>query len=114
MKILVVDDEAGIRECLKEMLEMESHQVVAIGNPLIALSRMKKEHIDLLITDLRMPEISGEELVTRVRESNDDIPIIVITGELVISPALTAVKGLKVMHKPLHINELYESLKAVS
>lgn len=92
-RILVVDDEARMRRILEIMLRKVGHEVLSAGNGVEALTLFKRETIDLVITDLRMPEMDGLELLRRIREVDADLPVIVITAHGTIDTAVTAMKN---------------------
>ena len=71
-KILVIDDERAIRNTLKEILEMESHEVETAENGRIALDKAKQQQYDLIFSDIKMPEMDGMELLTALREAEID------------------------------------------
>jgi DNA-binding NtrC family response regulator len=80
-KILIVDDEVDLLELLEMILVERTHyQIVTTNNPLEVPELLKKETIDLLITDLRMPGMGGIELIQEVKKSFPDMPVIVITA----------------------------------
>ena len=78
--VLVVDDEESLRDILEEMLLSGGYKVSQAGDGIEGLSLFKKEKIDVLITDLGMPGMSGWEFIDKVREIKADIPIIITTG----------------------------------
>ncbi|MGK7344193.1 MAG: sensor histidine kinase [Candidatus Nitrospinota bacterium M3_3B_026] len=78
--VLVVDDEATVTRLLASYLEKDGQRVITRHDGQDALEALKKNNIDLLITDLKMPGMSGIELIRKVRELNSDLDIIVITG----------------------------------
>jgi two-component system response regulator AtoC len=92
-RILVVDDEARMRRILEIMLRKVGHEVLSAGNGVEALTLFKRETTDLVITDLRMPEMDGLELLRRIRELDPDLPVIVITAHGTIDTAVTAMKN---------------------
>ncbi|NYZ17400.1 response regulator [Azospirillum sp. RWY-5-1] len=79
--ILVVDDDALIREALALVLEMAGHAVAQAADGLAALESMTARPFDLVITDLRMPRLDGYGLISRLRPRKPRIPIVVLTGE---------------------------------
>ena len=79
--ILVVDDDALIREALALVLEMAGHAVAQAGDGLAALESLAARRFDLVVTDLRMPRLDGYGLITRLRQRKPRIPIVVLTGE---------------------------------
>lgn len=91
-KILVVDDEKHIREGLAESLEMEGYDVVTASDGDAAYKRYQKGDIDLVITDLRMPGMSGEELLKRVKSETPGVAVIVLTGHGTVRDAVQAMK----------------------
>ena len=92
-RLLVVDDEKNIREGLAASLEMDGYQVETAADGDAALRRFRKGDIDLLITDLRMPGLSGEELLKRVDAETPGIPVIVLTGHGTVENAVEAMRN---------------------
>ena len=91
-RILIVDDEKNIREGLAEYLETEGFRTVCAANGEEAWKRFNKGDIDLVITDLRMPGMSGEELLKRVISDSPGLPVIVLTGHGTIENAVNAMR----------------------
>ena len=79
-KILIVDDEFKILEVVKIYLEKEGYIVYTAGNGIDALKIFEKNNIDLMVLDLMLPDISGEEVCGRIRELSD-VPIIMLTAK---------------------------------
>lgn len=79
-RILVVDDEAGVRETLFEMIKSLGYQVMVAENGVDALDRIKTEKVDLIITDLSMPQMNGLELIVNSKRISPNIPIAVISA----------------------------------
>ncbi len=77
-RILVVDDEAGIRKVVRDALERAGHEVETSPDGAAALAGLEERAFDLVITDLAMPNVDGLELVRRVRHSSA-VPILVLT-----------------------------------
>jgi len=92
-RILVVDDEAKMRRVLEIMLEDLGHEVVAAGNGRAALERLAEQGIDLVISDLRMPELDGIALLQAMRARGDETPVIVVTAYGGVQSAVTAMKS---------------------
>ena len=90
--ILVVDDEKNIRSGLAEAISLEGYDVIEAENGKIAWEKMNTNNVDLLLTDLRMPEMTGEELIRKVRASYPKLPIIVLTGHGTIENAVEIMK----------------------
>jgi two-component system response regulator AtoC len=91
-QILVVDDEPKMRRVLEIMLQKMGHRVLCAGNGVEALALFKANSIDLVITDLRMPEMDGIELLAQLRGQGSDVPVMVITAHGTIETAVTAMK----------------------
>ncbi len=79
-KILVVEDNPNMGSLLSDMLEVFAVQSVRATDGVEALAVLEKEQIGLVITDLRMPKMSGSELLTAVKEKNPDMPVVLISG----------------------------------
>lgn len=81
-KILFVDDEISIVEVCKDMLEHLGYNVLTTTSSIEALEIFEKEHnsIDLVITDMTMPEMTGDLLASRIKDIKPDIPVIMCTG----------------------------------
>jgi two-component system response regulator FlrC len=113
-RILVVDDEEGIRTFLSETLELEGHAVTQAGDGREALERLGRESFDLMITDLSMPRMDGMELVRRVRDQQPDTEIIVLTAHGTVATAVEAMRlgAFDFLQKPLDSPEQLSFLAA--
>jgi len=90
--ILVVDDSAPTREIIGRNLVAAAYEVLTASNVQEAISLLKKQRVDLIITDLKMPGASGLELVRYAKENIPETEVIMITGYPTIAGAVTAVK----------------------
>ncbi len=79
-QILIIDDELQIRSMLKKMLEREDFNVVVASDGKEGMKIFEKEPVDLVITDLIMPEKEGIEVIQELRKNNSNLPIIAISG----------------------------------
>ena len=79
-RILVVDDEKDVRDTLSEMIQSLGSEVAVAENGVKALDRVKTERIDLIVTDLSMPEMSGLDLIVEAKRVSPNIPIAVISA----------------------------------
>ncbi|HEV8247497.1 MAG TPA: sigma-54 dependent transcriptional regulator, partial [Polyangiaceae bacterium] len=91
-QILVVDDEPNLRRVLSAQLERDGYDVHTAEDGEQALGVLKEHHIDLVISDLRMPKIDGMELLRRVVASEDAIPVVIITAHGTVDNAVEALK----------------------
>lgn len=80
MKVLVVDDEQQILQMLRRHLELEGYEVEGVEHPARALERMREELYNIVITDIRMPGMSGPELIRELKSIHPLANILVITG----------------------------------
>lgn len=111
-KILIVDDDPGLLELLKEGLEDQSFRVLTAENGLAAKSILSLESIDCLVTDITMPEMNGAELVTYLRGEDNEIPVFFITGYQDYSrEVLNSFKPKAVIFKPFDIEEVVVLIK---
>ena len=112
-KILVIDDERAIRNTLKEILEMESHEVETAENGRIALDKAKQQQFDLIFSDIKMPEMDGMELLTALREAEIDCPVVMISGHGTIETAVECIKkgAFDFIIKPIDLNRLLITTK---
>lgn len=106
--VLVVDDEKNIREGLGKALQMDGYDVVLAVDGLDAYSRIEEEEIDLVIADLRMPKMSGEELLKRIVDSYPTVPVIILTGHGTIETAVQAMRAgaFDFLTKPVNLDRL--------
>jgi DNA-binding NtrC family response regulator len=107
-RIVVVDDEARAVDGLVELLRLDGYDAVGFSRPAQALERLRRERADLLLTDLRMPEIDGIELLSRVRRLDPGIGVVMITGQGTVDDAVRAMKAGAddYLVKPVNIDEL--------
>lgn len=113
-KIMVVDDEAVIREGVKRILEGEGEFAVetcASGH--LALERLLDEDFDLVITDLKMPGMSGMEVLQTLKSIYPDVPVVMMTGYAMVSTAVDAMKygAADYIPKPFKPRELLDKIK---
>ncbi|MDC7124671.1 MAG: sigma-54 dependent transcriptional regulator [Spirochaetales bacterium] len=106
--LLVVDDEKNIREGLGTSLEMDGYNVLLASNGEEALKILNSKELDLIITDLRMPVLSGQELLKKVISSNPGLPVIVLTGHGTIETAVNAMRdgAYDFLTKPVNLDRL--------
>ena len=95
-KIIGVDDEGGILDSLKVYLTKAGYSFVGIANPLEAIERIKVEHFDLMLLDFLMSPLHGDQVVEKIREFDDDIYILLLTGHKDLAPPLETIKRLDI------------------
>lgn len=106
--ILIIDDEPDMIENCRRVLAAAGHQCFTTTDPREALRILASEHPDLLLTDLRMPEMDGMEILRRAREIDEYLPVIILTGHATIETAVAAVKAgaFEYLSKPFSIDQL--------
>lgn len=106
--ILVVDDDEGIRETLEAVLSEEGYQVAAAGTGRGALELAREREFHLVLLDLRMPDMSGLEILPRMRSELPRAPIIIMTAYGTIKTAVEAVKqgAYDFVSKPFDLDEM--------
>lgn len=83
LSVLVVDDEAPIRQVARRVLEGEGYQVAEASGGLEAIAILSSgTPLDLLLADLDMPELSGDEMVRRIRTTRPDLKVLYVTGHI--------------------------------
>jgi len=92
-RILIVDDEEGLREALAEKLRASGYEVETAESAEAGLARVSKFAPQLVVTDLRMPGMSGLDLTAKLREAKPEIDVIVMTGHEEMSSAIDAMKA---------------------
>jgi DNA-binding response OmpR family regulator len=79
-KVLVIDDEPGIRDLLDTLLRRKGYQVIVAESGQKGLECFHREHPDVLVLDLKMPEMDGFTVLQQVRSLDPIIPVIILTG----------------------------------
>lgn len=112
-RVLVVDDELNSREGLSKILVKEGYIVYTAENGEKALQEAQKFNFDLIITDLRMPEMDGIEVLKKIREKNKDIGVVIVTAYGEVNSYLTAMNlgAFEYLNKPIHLEELRRVIK---
>ena len=107
-RILVADDDESLRRVIEFRLRQEGYEVKAVADGAQALKLLESEKFDLLLSDMRMPELDGIELLTRALEVDRDIKVILITAYATVQQAVEAVKlgAFDYLTKPFEKEEL--------
>ena len=90
--ILVADDEAGIRDSLRRLLEYEKYRVVLAEDGQTALQKADGEVVDLVLLDIKMPGMDGMEVLPRLHKTRSDLPVVIISGHGTIQTAVEATR----------------------
>ena len=107
-KILVVDDEQDVRETLESVLSKLDYDPLVAAGGKEALDIIRQNKIDIVLSDLYMPEMDGIELLKRVKTENRNIVFLMITAHPTIETAVDAIKkgAYDYLTKPFHIDEV--------
>ncbi len=113
-KILVIDDEAVIREGLRQTLVMEGYQVVAAQNGKVGMEKLQKESFSVVISDLKMPIMGGIEVLKTISVLQPNVPVIIITGFATVDSAVDAMKNgaFEYLTKPFLPDQIVEKVQA--
>ncbi len=111
--ILIIDDEKAIRKTLSEILSYEGYKIDESGDGEEGFRKFKEKEYDVILCDIKMPKMDGIEFLEKAKESNPDIPIIMISGHGTIETAVEAVKkgAYDYISKPPDLNRLLITIR---
>lgn len=114
-RVLVVDDEAIARDNLTHVFRKEGYVVEAAGNGVEALGLLEKAPADLVITDLKMSQMDGLQLLTQVRERSPETEVVLVTGYATVESAVAAMRqgAVHYLCKPVNIAELRKTVNDI-
>jgi two-component system nitrogen regulation response regulator GlnG len=106
--LLVADDEESIRWVLERSLGQRGHRVIGVGSGSAALETLRTSDVDVALVDIRMPDVSGLDLLTRVKEEGIDTLLIVMTAQNTMANAIEATKrgAYDYLTKPFDLEEV--------
>ena len=115
-RILIIDDEKDFLEYLKDLLVDEGYEIITALNGIEAIELYKKKPVDIVITDLLMPEKDGEETILELQGINPQVKIVVITGggDISAEDHIQLLESLNVKHaflKPFNSDRLLTVIK---
>jgi len=93
LRVLVVDDEAVIRESVRRSLEKEGWRVETAPGGHLGLEMMQKQEFDVVLTDLKMPGMGGMDVLKAIKVLQPDVPVIIITGYSTVDTAVEAMRS---------------------
>lgn len=111
-RILVVDDDEGQRSLLASFLSNQGFAVTTADSGEAAIPLIEQTRFDLLISDIRMPGLSGLDVLRRLRQENNPIPVLLVTGYADVRDAVGAMRdgAVNYLEKPIDLEELLESV----
>ncbi|MDR1833639.1 MAG: response regulator transcription factor [Propionibacteriaceae bacterium] len=116
MQILVVDDDQAVRESLARTLKYSGYDVVTAVDGVDALAKLSATHVDAIIMDVMMPRLDGLETTRSLRESGNDVPILVLTARDAVGDRIDGLDAGAddYMAKPFSLEELQARLRALT
>ncbi len=116
LRILIVDDESAQRELIGGFLRKQGHEILTAGSGAEALARLREARLDLVLSDFKMPGMSGLDLLRGVKAVNPEIPFILVTAYGTVETAVQAMKegAADYLTKPLDLDELLLRIGRVS
>ena len=109
--VLIVDDDPQILRLVERMLRPKSVNVLSAPRPSEALTICQNQHVDLIISDMAMPEMDGHKLVERVLKLQPDAAVLLISGYFKEPPAAAKAGQVKFLKKPFFPSQLLEHLR---
>ena len=111
--ILIIDDEKAIRKTLTEILSYEGYKIEEASDGEEGLKKFRERAFDVVLCDIKMPKLDGIEFLERARETNPDVPVIMISGHGTIETAVEAVKkgAYDYIAKPPDLNRLLITIR---
>lgn len=107
-RILIIEDDEGMRSLLKDFLEEEGYEIDSVDNGSEAFRKIVKEVYDLIVTDVRMPGLSGLDILPGIRKLQPEAPVIVITafGDKEVYRRAFERGATAYLEKPIHLENL--------
>jgi len=114
-RVLVIDDEAAIRDSLRMILEYEDYQFVGAASGQEALDVVKRERPDIVLLDIKMPGMDGMEVLRKLRALDEGLPVVMISGHGNTATAVEAIRlgAIDFLDKPLSSERVIVTLRNV-
>jgi CheY-like chemotaxis protein len=106
LEVLIVDDEAEIRDLLRFILEAEGYQVAEVTNGTDAVLRLKEQPLALVLLDLHMPVMDGRNVLTELRTQGITVPVIILTAGVGAVQELRQLGAAAYLDKPFEVDQL--------
>jgi DNA-binding NtrC family response regulator len=113
-RILIVDDEERFRNTMSRLLQIEGFETKTAGSGSDALQELQTNQYDIVILDVRMPEMTGPQVLARIKKINSEIEVIIMTGYASVDTAkeIMSLGAYDYLLKPYDTNELLEKIEA--
>jgi DNA-binding NtrC family response regulator len=107
-RVLIVDDEERFRTTLRKLLTVREMEVTDVGSAGDAFSEMEKNSYDVILLDVKMPEMNGIEALGKIKKEYPDVEVIILTGHASVDAAVEIMKlgGYEYLLKPCPVDEL--------
>lgn len=114
-KILIVDDNPNMSSLLSEMLEVFDYESIRAGDGIEAIEKIDQNDISLVITDMRMPKMSGLDLLQKIKAKKPGLPVVVISGYALDDEGSNLLSNLAdgFLNKPFKMSDIESLLKQV-
>ena len=112
-RIMLVDNEEGLCRMMEAVLMDQGYQVKSFTRPVQAVAEFSAGDYQLIISDIKMPEMDGLEVLQHIRNRDPEVPVIMITGHATLDSAVEAMKAgaMDVVEKPADLDALSEKIK---
>jgi len=112
-RVLVIDDEKGMRWALEKALQSEGYEVISVDNGYDGISMLDQASVSLVLLDYKMPDIDGLETLLKIKENHPDVPVIFMTAFSSMPTALEAIKrgAVGYITKPFQLVDLKSAVK---
>ena len=116
-RILVVDDELVVRRAIVRMVAAGRHDAVEAPDAATGLRLLREQGADVVVTDIAMPDMTGFELIGLLRSTGETVPIVAISGSLVVSDTemvrhTESLGGVRLLSKPFSQDQLLSAISA--
>lgn len=115
-KILVVDDEENVSALIKKVLIKEGFQVEAFNDPILALAYLENNYTDIIISDIRMPQMNGLDFLKKARELDNNIKMLLITAFATVDTAIDALRlgACDYITKPFNLEDIIQTVQKIA
>jgi DNA-binding NtrC family response regulator len=116
LNILVVDDDKDVCEYLDDFLTSEGYAVRCVNDPTVALDALRDEDYHLCVLDLMMPKLNGIDLLERIRQADDDLAVIILTGYPSLESAASSIQHdvSAYIQKPFSITDFRDAIQRIA
>jgi two-component system OmpR family response regulator len=116
LSILVVDDDHDVREHLRDILTSEGYGVAVLDDPTGVVEELERGDYHVLVLDLMMPGLSGIDVLTRIREVDDDVAVIILTGFPSLETAASSIEHdvSAYIRKPFAVKDFREAIQRIA